>query len=123
MASQRRRKSPPDYGGSIPPLLSAFSHASYNAAPRQCLAAFIELQSIDLESFTKKHDPYWNIPLHENLPQPVIDLPIPEAAPDATPAKSHRELFYFQTTPAPVGSGALFTEQPVARKPKKGTNA
>ncbi len=40
-----------------------------------CLARFDELKSIGLGAFTKKHDPYWDIPLNENLPQPVIDLP------------------------------------------------
>jgi len=58
-------------------VLTAFSHSSYKDAPRQCLAAFDELQSLGLEAFTKKHDPYWDIPLNVNLPQPVIDLPIP----------------------------------------------
>ncbi len=86
-------------------VLGTFSHSSYKNAPRQCLAAFDELQQIGLETFTKKHDPYWNIPLNESLPQPVIDLPIPEPAPDDAPAKSHKELFDFQTTPAPAGSG------------------
>ena len=104
-------------------VLNTFSHSSYKDAPRQCLAAFDELQTLGLEAFTKKHDPYWNIPLNENLPQPVIDLPIPEPAPDAALAKSHKELFDFQSTAAPAGSGVLFAEQPVTRKRKKGTKA
>ena len=29
-----------------------------------------------LEAFTKKYDPYWDIPPNESLPKPVIDLPI-----------------------------------------------
>ena len=58
-------------------VLSTFSHASYKKAPVLCLARFDELKKIGLEAFTKKHDPYWDIPLNENLPQPVIDLPIP----------------------------------------------
>ena len=58
-------------------VLSTFSHASYKKAPELCLARFDELKKIGLEAFTKKHDPYWDIPLNENLPQPVIDLPIP----------------------------------------------
>ena len=81
----------------------------------RAVAAFDELQSIGLEAFTKKHNPYWDIPLNENLLQPVLDLPIPAAPPDAAPAKSHRELCDFQITPAPAGSGVLFTEQPVAK--------
>ena len=40
---------------------------------------FDELKAIGLDAFTKKHDPYWDIPLNENLPQPVIDLPVAEA--------------------------------------------
>ena len=55
-------------------VLSTFSHSGYKDVPRQCLAAFEELQSIGLEAFTKKHDPYWDIPLNEDLPQPVIDI-------------------------------------------------
>jgi hypothetical protein len=96
-------------------VLSTFSHSSYKDAPRQCLAAFDELQSISLAAFTKKHDPYWDIALNENLPQPVIDLPTPEPAPDAAPASSHKELFDFQATPAPAVSGKLFAEQPITR--------
>lgn len=101
-------------------VLSTFSHASYPDAPRQCLAAFDELQSLGLDAFTKKHDPYWDIPLNENLPQPVIDLPIPAAPPGAAPCPTTGELFDFQTTAAPPGSGRLFAEQPVTRKRKKG---
>lgn len=57
-------------------VLSTFSHASYRKAPELCLARFDELKQLGLEAFTRKHDPYWDIPLNENLPQPVIDLPI-----------------------------------------------
>src|SRR5689334_23660854 len=35
-------------------VLSTFSHSSYKGAPRQCLAAFDELESIGLAAFTKK---------------------------------------------------------------------
>ena len=45
--------------------------------PEPCLARFDELKSIGLDAFTKKHDPYWDIPLNENLPQPVIELALP----------------------------------------------
>ena len=70
-------------------VLSTFSHSSYKAAPRQCLAAFAELHSLGLAAFTQKHAPYWNIPLNENLPQPVIDLPIPALAPGEASGPPH----------------------------------
>lgn len=56
-------------------VLSTFSHKSYPNAPTLCLACFDDLKQIGLEAFTKKHDPYWDIPLNESLPKPVIDLP------------------------------------------------
>lgn len=83
-------------------------------------AGIDELQQIGLEAFTKKHDPYWNIPLNENLPQPVINLPIPAAAPNEAPRLRTGELLDFQTTAAPPSKGRLFTEQPVVRKARKG---
>jgi hypothetical protein len=43
-----------------------------------CLAKFDELKETGLDAFTKKYDPYWDIPLNEGLPKPVIDLSIPE---------------------------------------------
>ena len=61
-------------------VLSTFSHTSYKKAPELCLARFDELKKLGLEKFTRKYDPYWDIPLNENLPQPVIDLPIPGEA-------------------------------------------
>jgi hypothetical protein len=101
-------------------VLSTFSHASYKDAPRHCLAAFEDLQSLGLAAFTKKDDPYWDIPLNENLPQPVIDLPIPAAPADAAPAKSHRELFDFQTTPPPPAPACC---SPSSQWRRQGANA
>ncbi len=67
-------------------VLSTFSHRSYPKAPALCLAMYDELKSLGLDAFTKKHDPYWDIPLNESLPQPVIDLPIPaEGGGDGNP--------------------------------------
>ncbi|NLF15826.1 MAG: hypothetical protein GX595_01015 [Lentisphaerae bacterium] len=59
-------------------VLSTFSHKSYPKAPELCLAAFDELKALGLDAFTQKHDPYWDIPLNEALPKPVIDLPMIE---------------------------------------------
>ena len=56
-------------------VLSSFSHKSYPDSPTICLTMFKELKQIGLESFTRKYDPYWDVPLNENLPQPVISLP------------------------------------------------
>jgi len=64
-------------------VLSTFSHKSYPQAPDLCLAVFDELQAIGLEAFARKHDPYWDIPLNESLPKPVIDLPVPILAESA----------------------------------------
>jgi hypothetical protein len=66
-------------------VLSTFSHRSYPKAPELCLTVFEELKAIGLEAFAKKHDPYWDIPLNESLPKPVIDLAVPgEAKPSET---------------------------------------
>jgi hypothetical protein len=59
-------------------VLSTFSHRSYPKAPGLCLTCFDELQAIGLEAFTRKNDPYWDVPLNENFPEPVIALPVLE---------------------------------------------
>lgn len=64
-------------------ILTTFSHSSYPQAPQLCLAKFDELNNIGLEKFTKKYDPYWDVPLNEELPKPVIDLPIPNQVAEA----------------------------------------
>jgi hypothetical protein len=58
-------------------VLASFSHKSYPKAPELCLAAFDDLQASGLEAFTRQNDPYWDVPLVETLPKPVIDLPVP----------------------------------------------
>jgi len=55
-------------------VLSTFSHKNYPEAPEVCLAKFDELANIGFEAFIKKYDPYWDIPLNESPPKPVIDL-------------------------------------------------
>ena len=60
-------------------VLSAFSHRSYPDAPGLCLAKFDEYADIGATTFTRTYDPYWEIPLVESLPQPVIELPGVEA--------------------------------------------
>jgi len=87
-------------------ILSTFSHKSYPKAPQLCLAYFDELQNIGLEAFTKKYDPYWDIPLNENLPKPVIELPTPEVYAVSTDDGT------FQLTAPP-------TEKPKSRRKKK----
>jgi hypothetical protein len=56
-------------------ILSTFSHTSSPKAPYLCLDAFDSLHEIGIEAFSKLHDPYWDIPLNENLPIPTTDLP------------------------------------------------
>jgi hypothetical protein len=76
-------------------VLSTFKHTSYPKAPELCLARFDELKAIGLDAFTRKYDPYWDIPLNENLPQPVIDLPIPQG--ESSPAQG--EMFELSDQP------------------------
>lgn len=56
-------------------VLSTFSHKSYPKAPSLCLAKFDELSALGLEAFVRRYDPYWDVPLVESLPSPVIELP------------------------------------------------
>ncbi len=63
-------------------VLSTFSHKSYTKAPSLCLDKIAELRQLGLDAFTKKHDPYCDLPLNENLPQPVIELPVPKTGMD-----------------------------------------
>lgn len=85
-------------------VLGTFRHSSHKNSPCQCLAASAQ-----------KHDPYWGIPLNEDLPEPVIDLPLRAAGEE--PRRRTSQLFDFQTTSSHAGSGEWLTEQPVV-KPK-----
>jgi hypothetical protein len=95
-------------------VLSTFSHASYPNAPELCLAKFDELKRVGLDAFTRKHDPYHDIPLNENLPQPVIDLPAPaEVGQERIDAASQPGLLLAAEEEAPF----RLTSTP---KPKRG---
>jgi hypothetical protein len=61
-------------------VLSGFNHRSYPKAQFICLEAFDELREIGFEEYAHKYDPYWDIPLNQSLPKPVIDLAIPGQA-------------------------------------------
>jgi hypothetical protein len=56
-------------------ILSTFNHKSFSEAPTLCIQKFEELASTGFDAFAKKYDPYWDIPLNESLPKPVIELP------------------------------------------------
>lgn len=79
-------------------VLSSFSHKSYPKAPALCLAAFDELKAKGLEAFTQENDPYWDVPLNESLPKPVIELPIPGQTVAAAPKESATEPAQFTLT-------------------------
>lgn len=68
-------------------VLGSFSHKSYPKAPEKCLAAFDDLKQVGLDAFVRKHDPYHDIPLNENLPKPVIELQIPGGPAEGTAFK------------------------------------
>lgn len=55
-------------------ILSTFRHSDDTSMPELCLTKFDELKSIGLDAFTKKYDPYWDVPLNEELPKPVIEI-------------------------------------------------
>lgn len=65
-------------------VLASFNHKTYPKAAEKCLAAFDELKTLGIDAFTRKHDPYADIPLVDTLPQPVITYP-------AAPAGSEPE--------------------------------
>jgi len=56
-------------------VLASFPHTSYASAPEKCLAAYDELTALGLEAFCQKYDPYFDIPLNEDLPKPLLDFP------------------------------------------------
>lgn len=57
-------------------ILKSFDRASGpNPHTGICLEKFDELKKIGIDAYTKKYDPYHDIPLNENLPKPVIELP------------------------------------------------
>jgi hypothetical protein len=103
-------------------VLGSFSHRSYPKAPELCLAAYDELIAIGLDAFCRKHDPYWDIPLNENLPEPVIDLPIPshggrDAPPSAGETASQYSLFGMDGEPVSPPP-ARERRQAAARQPR-----
>jgi hypothetical protein len=63
--------------------------------PVLCLAKFDEYASIGAAAFMRKYDPYWDIPLVETLPQPVIEL---------SGVEEHAEEFALNPPPAPPGN-------------------
>lgn len=60
-------------------ILKSFDRASGpNPYMGVCLEKYDELKKIGIEKFTKKYDPYWDIPLNEELPKPVIEITLPK---------------------------------------------
>ena len=58
-------------------ILLSFSNRTFPKAVSMCLESFDELNSLGIERFSSKHDPYWDVALSENLPKPVLVLAIP----------------------------------------------
>ncbi|NOK33188.1 hypothetical protein HMI49_08285 [Corallococcus exercitus] len=56
-------------------VLASFPHTSYASGPEKYLAAYDELDALGLEAFCRKYDPYFDIPLNENLPKPLLNFP------------------------------------------------
>jgi hypothetical protein len=70
-------------------VLGGFSHKSYPKAPALCLERFDELARDGLDAFVRRWDPYWDVPLVETLPKPVIELRMPVAE---NPAGDSKQL-------------------------------
>lgn len=82
-------------------VLGGFSHKSYPKAPALCLARYDELARDGLDAFVRAWDPYWDVPLVETLPKPVIELRAP-AAPDSD---GEKQLGLAGIASAPPGRG------------------
>lgn len=59
-------------------VLSSFNHKGFVVGPELCLAAFDELKAQGLESFAEANDPYADVPLVEDRPEPIVDLAAPD---------------------------------------------
>jgi hypothetical protein len=92
-------------------VLSTFSHRSYPRAPEICLMRFDELKAIGLEAFTRQYDPYWDMPLNENHPEPVIDLPCLESA-DAEGGSTNDQMQQLSWLPHEPAPGRRQTARP-----------
>jgi len=53
-------------------LLGTFRHTSQPRAAEWCLEKFDELKRVGEDEFTRRHDPYRDVPLPTALPQPVV---------------------------------------------------
>lgn len=96
-------------------VLSTFSHKSYPRAPELCLGKFDELSAIGLDAFTRKYDPYWDVPLVETLPQPVIELPS-LAEKEGKQDKGQKDLF---GQPVPTNLFGEITQPKRSRRGKR----
>lgn len=63
-------------------VLSTFSPRTHPDVLRTCMEAVDDLHAIGMETFTRRYDPYCDIPIHEALPQPAVARhafsPLPE---------------------------------------------
>jgi hypothetical protein len=60
-------------------ILTGFSHKTYPSAPEQCLAAFDSLIEGGAQTFYRRHDPYFSVPLVDEMSQPDIASPTASA--------------------------------------------
>ena len=51
-------------------ILAGFSHKTHPPAPEQCIAAFDSLTRCGTQTFYRRHDPFWEVPLMDELSQP-----------------------------------------------------
>jgi hypothetical protein len=92
-------------------VLSTFNHKSYPKASALSLAMFDELRTIGLPAFTRRHDPYWDIPLNETLPQPLIEVTL-QAEPTTL---GEQRVLYTETGAGDTGKRAAEMPAPYRR--------
>ena len=71
--------------------------------------SFDEVHFIGLEAFPQMRNSCWDVPLNENLHQPVINLPVPAITPDEAPIPTPASLSISAHPPALIADPKSLT--------------
>ncbi len=89
-------------------VLSKFTHRSFPNASETCLAAYDVIQSIGLDEFLKRHDPYQDISLNRENAKPAISI-------HALPSSGMAALFAGTPDPPLTSTPARWKGRPKAK--------